>query len=151
MGVNDRCTVGACSNNARKYKEKHVIKPHISAFDGVLEYTELRFWKCNDPKLFPKWTFACNRKHFRCNKYTVICSNHFKYGRPTAARIICLQNKALKILHVRSNNNSSLPGYKKSKTLTVSDIIKLKDFLFAYDHYHNNQPQSLQRATSLLF
>ena len=60
MGINDRCAVGAC-NNARKYKEKYVIKPHISAFDKGLE---LRFWKCPDPKLYSKWTFACNRKHF---------------------------------------------------------------------------------------
>ena len=41
MGINDRCAVGAC-NNARKYKEKYVIKQHISAFDKGLE---LRFWK----------------------------------------------------------------------------------------------------------
>ena len=27
----------------------------------------------------------CNRKYFRGNKNSVICSNHFKYGRPTAA------------------------------------------------------------------
>lgn len=39
-----------------------MIKPHIAAFDGSLE---LRFWKCT--------------------KHTVVCSNHFKYGRPTNA------------------------------------------------------------------
>ena len=82
MDVNDHRTVGAC-NNDRKYKEKYVIKPHISAFDGSTDF--LRFWKCNDKKFFPKWTFACNRKYFRGNKNSVICSNHFKYGRPTAA------------------------------------------------------------------
>ena len=59
MGVNDRCAVGQC-NNARKYPEKFVIKPHILAFDTSLQ---LRFWKCTDPKLYPKWTFACNRKN----------------------------------------------------------------------------------------
>ena len=48
MGVNDRCAVGQC-NNARKYPEKFVIKPHILAFDTSLQ---LRFWKCTDPKLY---------------------------------------------------------------------------------------------------
>ena len=79
MGINDRCAVGAC-NNARKYKEKYVIKPHISAFNGSLE---LQFWKCTDPKLYPKWTFSCNRKDFKFGKSHVVCSNHFEHGRPT--------------------------------------------------------------------
>ena len=26
---------------------------------------QLRFWECTDPKLYPKWTFACNRKNFK--------------------------------------------------------------------------------------
>ena len=79
MGKNDRCAIGRC-NNARYNKENYVIKPHIAAFDGSLE---LRFWKCTDPKLYAKWTFNCNRKYFKVNKHTVVCSNHFKYGRPT--------------------------------------------------------------------
>ena len=58
-----------------------MIKPHIFAFDTSLQ---LRFWKCTDPKLYPKWTFACNRKNFKFGKYNVVCSNHFEYGRPTA-------------------------------------------------------------------
>ena len=61
MDVNDRCAVGNC-NNARKYPEKSVSKPHISALDTSLQ---LRFWKCTDPKLYHKWTFACNRKNFK--------------------------------------------------------------------------------------
>ena len=60
--------------------EKYVIKPHISAFNGSLE---LQFWKCTDPKLYPKWTFSCNRKDFNFGKSHVVCSNHFEYGRPT--------------------------------------------------------------------
>ena len=58
-----------------------MIKPHTFAFDTSLQ---LRFWKCTDPKLYPKWTFACNRKNFKFGKYNVACSNHFEYGRPTA-------------------------------------------------------------------
>ena len=69
------------NENDRKYPEKFVIKPHISAFDTSLQ---LRFWKCTDSKLYPKWTFACNRKNFKIGKYNVVCSNHFEYGRPTA-------------------------------------------------------------------
>ena len=79
MRKNDRCAIGRC-NNSRYNKENYVIKPHIAAFDGSLE---LRFWKCTDPKLYAKWTFNCNRKTFKVNKHIVVCSNHFKYGRPT--------------------------------------------------------------------
>ncbi len=79
MGKYDRCAIGKC-NNARVYKENYVIKPHIGAFDGSLQ---LRFWKCTDPKLYANWTFNCNRWGFKVNKHTVVCSNHFKYGRPT--------------------------------------------------------------------
>ena len=79
MGINDRCAVGACKN-ARKYPERYVIKPHIAAFNTSLS---LHFWKCSDPKLYPKWTFACNRKNFKFGKNNYICSNHFQYGRPT--------------------------------------------------------------------
>ena len=76
MGVNDRCAVGK-KNKAQKYPQKFLIKPHISACDTSLQ---LRVWKCTDPKLYPKWTFACNRKNFKFGKYNVVCSNHFEYG-----------------------------------------------------------------------
>ena len=48
FGKNDRCGIGAC-NNSRKYRDKQVILPHITAFDGN---KELRFWKCSDVRLF---------------------------------------------------------------------------------------------------
>jgi len=82
MSITDRCAVGACKN-ARKYPEKYVIKfkPHIAAFNTSLS---LHFWKCSDPKLYPKWSFACNRKNFKFGKNNFICSNHFQYGRPTS-------------------------------------------------------------------
>ena len=79
MGINCKCAVGAC-NNARKYPEKYVIKPHIAAFNTSLS---LHFWKISDPKLYPQWTFACNRKNFKFSKNNFICSNQFQYGRPT--------------------------------------------------------------------
>ena len=72
IGKNDRCAIGRC-NNARYNKENYVIKPHIVAFDECLE---LRFWKCTDPKLYAKWTFDCNRKYFKVNKHSVVCSYH---------------------------------------------------------------------------
>ena len=80
MGINDRCAVGTCKN-ARKYKDKYVIKPHISAYNNSLQ---LKFWRCSDPKLYPKWTAACNRKNFKFGKNNFICSNHFQYGKPTS-------------------------------------------------------------------
>ena len=43
MGVNDRCAVGQC-NNARKYPEKFVIKPHILAFDTKPTITFLEMY-----------------------------------------------------------------------------------------------------------
>ena len=79
MGKSDRCAIGAC-NNSRKYRDKQLILPHITAFDGN---KELRFWKCSDVQLFPKWTAACYRKHFSFKKHHVICSKHFEFGRPT--------------------------------------------------------------------
>ena len=62
--------------------EIYVIKPHISAYNNSLE---LKFWRCSDadPKLYPKWTRACNRKNFKFGKNNFICSNHFKYRKPT--------------------------------------------------------------------
>ena len=43
MGVNDRRAVGKC-NNARKYPEKFVIKPHIFAFDNKSTITFLEMY-----------------------------------------------------------------------------------------------------------
>ena len=62
------CAVGAC-NKARKYKEKYVIKPHISAFNGSLE---LQFWKCTDPKFYPKWTFPVTERILSLER-TMLC------------------------------------------------------------------------------
>ena len=108
MGINDRCAVGTCKN-ARKYKEKYVIKPHISAYNNSLE---LKFWRCSDPKLYPKWTTACNRKNFKFGKNNFICSNHFKYGKPT----LVSPNPTLVFEGIYGNINSNKaksPYYKK--------------------------------------
>ena len=124
MGVNDRCAVGQC-NNARKYPEKFVIKPHILAFDTSLQ---LRFWKCTDPKLYPKWTFACNRNNFKFGKYNVVCSNHFEYGRPTDVSPVPTlylkgyDDESSLAVKRKSPAKRSVP-LKKSKILNSSEVI----------------------------
>ena len=92
------------------------------------------------------------------NIYYAIFSSHLTYGcqiwgqnkNTHIKRIISIQSKALRIMHFKSVNSSSRPLFKKSKILTLSDVIKLKDFLFAYDHYHNKLPQSLRGIFTLV-
>ena len=59
MGLNDRCADAACKY-ALKYPEKYVIQPHIAAFTTSVC---LHFWKCSDPKLYPKVEFCLQSKH----------------------------------------------------------------------------------------
>ena len=130
MGVNDRCAVGQC-NNARKYPEKFVIKPHIFVFDASLQ---LRFWKCTDPKVYPKWTFACNRKNFKFGKYNVVCSNHFEYCRPTAVSPVPTlylkgydDESSLAVKRNSPAKRSAPLGGKKSKILYSSPSKDVND------------------------
>ena len=81
MGKNDYCAIGKC-NNSRRYKDKQVIKPHISNYNGSME---IKFWKCREEVNRIRWTNACGRKHFKFGENNVICSNHFEMGRPTPA------------------------------------------------------------------
>ena len=127
MGVNDRCAVGKC-NNAQKYPEKFLIKARISAFDTSLQ---LRFWKCTDPKLYPKWTFACNRKNFKFGKYNVVCSN--QYGGPTAVSPVPMlylkgyDDDSSHAVKWKSPAKRSAPLAKKSKVLYSSPSQDLND------------------------
>ena len=43
---------------------------------------QIRFWSCKDPKKFTDWTRRLNRKNFKVNKHTKVCSNHFELGSP---------------------------------------------------------------------
>lgn len=79
MGKKDKCAVSGC-NNTRGSKV-NIILPHISRFDGS---NELKFWTCRDPSNFSKWTHLLNYTNYNVNGNTKICSNHFKFGRPTA-------------------------------------------------------------------
>ena len=79
MGKGDRCAVFGCGND-RRFKAKYIIKSHISAFDGS---NKLRFWKCRDKNQYKIWTTLLNKNDYSVNGNTRVCSNHFKYGRPT--------------------------------------------------------------------
>ena len=79
MGKGDRCAVFGC-NNDRRYKSNFIIEPHINAFDGS---NELRFWKCRGKKHYNFWTKLLNRVDYRVDGNAKVCSNYFKFGRPT--------------------------------------------------------------------
>ena len=79
MGKGDRCAIYGCKND-RRFKDKYVIKPHISSFDGS---SKLRFWKCRNANHYKTWTKLLSWQNYTVNANTRICSNHFKFGRPT--------------------------------------------------------------------
>ncbi|XP_057305356.1 uncharacterized protein LOC130642284 [Hydractinia symbiolongicarpus] len=92
------------------------------------------------------------------NIYHAIFSSHLTYGcqiwghnkSTYLNRIISLQNKAIKIMNFKPANSPTSLLFNKSKILTFPDTIKLKDFLFAYDHYHKNLPKPLQGIFTLV-
>ena len=95
---------------------------------------QLRFWKCTDPKLYPKWTFACNRKNFKFGKYNVVCPNHFEYGRPTAVSPVPTlylkgyDDESILAVKRKSPAKRSAPlGGKKSKILYSSPSKDVND------------------------
>ena len=51
-----------------------------------------------------------------------------------------LQNKVLRIIHFKGPRDSTQPLLAKSRILTVSTHIKLKNCLFAFDFLKNDQP-----------
>ena len=149
MGINDRCAVYAC-NNARKYKDKYIVKPHISAFDGS---SELRFWSCTNQKLYAKWTNACNRKNFSFKKHHVICSNHFQYGRPTDVSpcpTLYLKgyDETSSAPKRKSPKERLLPvqGVKKRKMEPVSPELQDLDFAVSIDLTRNEASTSHDQA-----
>ena len=55
-----------------------------------------------------------------------------------------LQNKILKRIHFKPNNETVNPLYHKANILKFNDYVILQNFPFAYDHSHNTLPLSLQ-------
>ena len=64
--------------------------------------------------------------------------------------ISTLQNKALKRMLFKPNDESTNPLYHQSGILKFCDHVTLQNFLFAYDHYHNTLPVSLQNIFILV-
>ena len=52
-------------------------------------------------------------------------------------KLSSLQNKALRIIHFKSQRDQTRPLYIQSKILTISQMLKLKNCLFANDHAKN--------------
>ena len=55
-------------------------------------------------------------------------------------KIESLQNKALRIIHFKSNRDSVKPLYVKSRILPIRKQLVVKNCLFAYDFFHNKLP-----------
>ena len=54
-----------------------------------------------------------------------------------------LQQKAIRIINFKNNNNPSAPLFKKTNILKLYDNITLFNCLFVYDHLDNNIPTAL--------
>ena len=73
-----RCCVGGCDNDSR-YPEKMVKRNHVETLKFhrfPKEESEREMWQHNISK---------GRKFFKASNFMRVCSNHFKYGRPTNA------------------------------------------------------------------
>ena len=79
--------------------------------------------------------------------YYAIFSSHMTYGcqiwgqkgNVNRNKISILQNRMLKRIHFKSNDETVNPLYHKSNILKFNDYVILQNFLFAYDHSHNTQ------------
>ena len=71
-------------------------------------------------------------------------------GNANRKKISMLQNRALKRLHFKPNEESFDPLYHLSGILKLNDYVTLQNFLFAYDHFHNLLPISLQNIFILV-
>ena len=55
-----------------------------------------------------------------------------------------MQNKTLRRIHFKPNDETVSPLYHKSSILKFNDNVVFQNFLLAYDHLHNTFPLSLQ-------
>ena len=87
--------------------------------------------------------------------YCAIFNSHLTYGcqiwcqnkNDSTKKIwksIYIQQKAIRIINFKNNNNPSAPLFKKTNILKLYDNITLLNCLFVYDHLDNNIPTALQ-------
>ena len=74
-----RCCVGTCSNDSR-YRENIVKRGHVQ---GELKWHHFP----EDDGVRVQWVanISWGIKGFVASTYKTVCSNHFKYGKPTSA------------------------------------------------------------------
>ena len=65
-------------------------------------------------------------------------------GNENRNKISTLQNKMLKRIHFKPNDETVNPLYHKSNILKFNDYVILQNFLFDYDHSHKTLPLILQ-------
>ena len=84
--------------------------------------------------------------------YCAIFNSHLTYGcqiwcqnkNDSTKKIGNLQQKAIRIINFKNNNNPSAPLFKETNILKLYDNITLLNCLFVYDHLDNNIPTALQ-------
>ena len=109
---NHRCCVAGCDNDSR-YPEKYVIKEQVTG--------GLRF------HYFPKDTNKCKQwvgeiskglVGFKATKNTVVCSNHFEYGKPTFKSGVPTKHLTVRSLYISPKKRRKL-SYSSSATTTT--------------------------------
>ena len=70
-------------------------------------------------------------------------------GNANRNKISILQNKALKRIHFKPNDEPTNQLFYQSNVVKFNDYVNLQNALFAYDHCNNTLPSSLQN--SLIF
>ena len=123
-------------------------------------------WKSHIHELSTKLSLAIGMlskiRHYVSNNtlisiYYAIFFSHMVYGcqiwgqkgNANRNKISILQNKALKRIHFKPNDESTNQLYYQSKVLKFNDYVTLQNALFAYVHCHNILPSSLKN--SLIF
>ena len=71
-------------------------------------------------------------------------------GNASRKQIFILQNKALKRIHFKPNDEHLNPLYHHSKILKLEDLVTMNNFLFAHDFYHSLLPTSLLNNFNLV-
>ena len=70
-------------------------------------------------------------------------------GNANRNKISILQNKTLKRIHFKPNDEPTNQLYYQSNVLKFNDYVTLQNALFAYDHCHNLLPSPLKNSLTL--
>ena len=70
-------------------------------------------------------------------------------GNANRNKISILQNKALKQILFKPNDESTNPLFNHTEILKLKDYVTLQSILFAYDNFHSTLPPSLKNICTL--